>query len=343
MRRSTGLTGAGAVLLAMMMLAILIGLGSRAIDARDRSGGDSTNDLAHAAGPIVIPTETPDGPAPIVVAEPTPTPGALYQSPGGVTASAVHVWRPVTGELLVDRSADERMQVGSIVKVATAIVALQHADLDDQVLIDPTDLVDPAVYSNMGLVAGDTLTVEQLLMGLLIPSGGDAAEALARHAGSVISGSDDPDEARAAFVAAMNDWATELGLQNTRFANASGDDDAASYSSARDVSIMAAELLESRVLTDMVGMPGYEFTSAGGNAYTGLNTNAMLGESGVIGVKTGSTGNAGGCVVLARLDDDGDATIITILGSDLAYNELNQIVADARWDDARLLFSTIDT
>ena len=90
-------------------------------------------------------------------------------------------------------------------------------------------------------------------------------------------------------------------------------------------------------------MPGYEFTSIGGNAYSALNTNAMLGEGGVIGVKTGSTGSAGGCVVLARTDADGETTIVTILGSDLSYNELNQIVADARWDDARQLFSAIGT
>jgi D-alanyl-D-alanine carboxypeptidase (penicillin-binding protein 5/6) len=234
------------------------------------------------------------------------------------------------------------MQVGSVVKVATAIVALQYVDLDDEVLIDSTDLVDPAVYSNMGLIAGDTLTVEQLLMGLLVPSGGDAAEALARHAGSVVSGSIDPATARAAFVDAMNAWATRIGLQNTRFANASGADDASSFSSARDVSIMAAELIESPVLAGMVGMASYEFTSPGGNLYTGFNTNQMLGEGGVIGVKTGSTGNAGGCVVLARAEAGGRITILTILGSDLAYNELVQIVSDARWDDARAIFSTID-
>lgn len=341
MRRNTGITGAGAVLLAMLLLAMLIGVGSSAIEAYERRTDEPTGEAAFAPGPIVVPTETTEQAAPIIAAEPTPTPGPMFQAPGVVTATAVHAWRPVTDELLIDRSADERMQVGSIVKVATAIVALLYAELDDQVVIDRSDLVDAGVYSNMGLIAGDTLTVEQLLMGSLIPSGGDAAEALARHVGAALAGSDDPTAARAAFVDAMNAWAAQLGLQNTRFANAGGDDDPGSYSSARDVSVMAAELLDSPVLRQMVGMSSYEFTSIGGNVYTGLNTNALLGERGVIGIKTGSTGSAGGCVVLASVGADGEPTIVTILGSDLTYNELNQIVSDARWDDARQLYSAI--
>ena len=76
-------------------------------------------------------------------------------------------------------------------------------------------------------------------------------------------------------------------------------------------------------------------------AQTGYTTNALLGQNGVIGVKTGSTGGAGGCVVLARQSAAGEVIIITVLGSDLAYNELNQIVTDARWDDATLLFSQL--
>ncbi len=326
----------------MLVLAIVIGLGSSAIDAYDRGSAASNADTGDQLAQIVVPTPTSQAGAPIIVAEPTPTTGPRMQSPEDVSATAVHVWLPETDELLIERSADERMQVGSIVKVATAIVALQYVDLDEAVVIDQTDLVDPAVYSNMALIAGDTLTVEQLLMGLLVPSGGDAAEALARHVGEKLSGSNDPVTARAAFVEAMNTWATGLDLADTRFANAGGDDAEGGYSTAYDVSMMAAELLKSDVLADIVGMASYEFTSVGGNLYSAANTNAFLGQDGVFGVKTGSTGDAGGCVVLARIDASGAVEIITILGSDLAYNELNQIVLDARWDDARILIQAVD-
>lgn len=341
MRRISGISGAGAVLLAMLTLAMLIGIGSSVLETGNRHSAAS--ELGANLEQIIVPTPTGESGAPIIVAEPTATTGPLFQSPANVSAVAVHVWRPETNEVLIDRSAGERMQVGSIVKVATAIVAMKHVELDESVGIDGTDLVDPAIYSNMALIAGDRLTVEQLLMGLLIASGGDASEALARHVGSQLSGSDDPDVARAAFVDAMNAWAAELGLADTSFANATGDDADGSYSTAHDVSIMAAELLKSPVLTGIVGMSSYEFTSEAGNLYTGLNTNALLGQQGVFGVKTGSTGDAGGCVVLARTDGNGATEIITILGSDLAYNELNQIVVDARWDDAQLLIQTIDS
>ena len=327
--------------LAMLALAVVIGLGSSAIVASDQ-GEPGASNSGETLGQIIVPTPTSEGAAAIVVAEPTPTTGPRFQAPQSVTAVAIHAWAPETGEVLINQAASERMQVGSIVKVATAVVALQYVALDDVVVIDSTDLVDPAIYSNMGLVAGDTLTVEQLLMGLLIPSGGDAAEALARYVGAGLSGSDDPDTARNAFVDAMNEWAVELGLTDTSFANASGDDADGGYSSAHDVSVMAARLLDVPVLVDIVGTASYEFTSDGGTVYTGYNTNALLGEDGVFGIKTGSTGDAGGCVVLARYDDAGDVEIVTILGSELEYNELNQIVVDARWDDARLLFQTID-
>ena len=64
-------------------------------------------------------------------------------------------------------------------KIATALVVLDYVSPDDEIMIDQTDLVDTSLYSNMGLVAGDTLTVEQLLQGLLVASGTDAAQALA--------------------------------------------------------------------------------------------------------------------------------------------------------------------
>jgi D-alanyl-D-alanine carboxypeptidase (penicillin-binding protein 5/6) len=340
----------------MLMLATLVGVGSGVIRAYENdNAGEQSEDSAlvvagnndrEGAGQTVAdaPGDSADSAADAMIGapanEPPAEPQPRYAAPAGVTAIAVHGFNPATGELLFAEAADERMPVGSIVKIATALVTVEHAALDEPVLIDQSDLVDVAVYSNMALIPGDTLTVEQLLQGLLIPSGTDGARALARYVGGKLSGSDDPDTARAAFYTEMNAYAARLGLENTRFANAGGEDDAGGYSSAEDVSIMAGELMANPALAAIVGQASYEFTGAdGANTYAGANTNALLGQNGVIGVKTGSTGNAGGCVVLARQLADGQVVILTVLGSDIAYNELNQIIADARWDDATLLFS----
>jgi len=72
-----------------------------------------------------------------------------------------------------------------------------------------------------------------------------------------------------------------------------------------------------------------------------VNTNQLLGVDGVVGIKTGSTGDAGGCVVLAQVRDDGTMVILTILGSDLAYDELNRITTDMRWDDAQQVLNQL--
>ena len=174
----------------------------------------------------------------------------------------------------------------------------------------------------MQLQAGDTLTVGTLLYGLLLPSGNDGAMALARHVGSQICGCDDANEARGAFVQAMNDYAEELGLENTRFTNPSGIDSEQTYSSARDIAILFGELMKNEKLASIVAEPAYSFYSVGPEAreLPVPTTNQLLGQLGVIGGKTGTTEEAGACVVLARQVNGGINTVITaILGSDVQY------------------------
>jgi D-alanyl-D-alanine carboxypeptidase (penicillin-binding protein 5/6) len=259
-----------------------------------------------------------------------------------VTAQAVFAYDPASGEVLFSKNPDEEREIGSTVKIMTALVVLDYVPLDTEITIQEDDLVDQLVYSNMQLVAGDTLTVEQLLYGLLIPSGSDGARALARYVGGLIDpGADDP---RQVFTGAMNQRAANMGMDHTRFANADGNDTSDSHSSARDIAIAAAALLESPVLADIVGQTGYTFTSVGPEAreYSGVTTNKLLqdGYAGVIGVKTGSTEDAGGCVVLAQ-QESGRTIIVAVLGADLTY-ENDWIATDARWDDATALLEYLD-
>ena len=238
------------------------------------------------------------------------------------------------------------MQIGSTVKVATALVVMKHGNPADEVLIDELDTVDITVYSNMQLQAGDTLTVGTLLYGLLLPSGNDGALALARHVGSQLCGCEDRNDAVGAFVQAMNDYAAELGLENTKFTNPGGIDAENTYSSARDIAILFGELMQNERLAGIVAEPAYSFFSAGpeNRNYQESTTNRLLGQLGVIGGKTGTTGEAGACVVLARQMNGGASTVITaVLGSDVAYQD-NMIVegSDLRWDDARAIFGAMD-
>ena len=267
-------------------------------------------------------------------------------APPDISAAAIFSFDLTSGVTLYAKDPDTRMQIGSLVKVVTALVVMKHGDLKDEVGIVESDLVDETQYSNMKLQAGDTLTVGTLLYGMLLPSGNDGANALARHVGGELSGSSDLTEALAAFVAEMNAYAAGLGLTNSRFINPSGVDNASSYSTAHDLALLFGELMKNETLARIVAEPAYSFYSVGpeNRQYQGDSTNRLLKQNGVIGGKTGSTGEAGGCVVLARSMEGSDALVITaILGSDLAYDENNMITTDIRWDDAAKVFEAMDS
>lgn len=288
-----------------------------------------------ASGSVTAAPDAPDTTRPA---------GAI--DPPSVSARAVYSFDLTSGVVLYEKNPTERMQVGSTVKVATALVVMEYGNLADEVLILESDEVDIETYSNMKLTAGDTLTVGTLLYGLLLPSGNDGADALARHVGSQISGSDDLDTANKAFVQAMNDLAAELGLKNTRFANPSGIDNDNSYSSAQDIAILFGELMKKETLAGIVAEPAYSFNSVGPESrqYQAETTNELLGQRGVIGGKTGSTADAGGCVVLARQMNDGANTVVTaVIGADLTYDDAGRVIEDVRWDDAGQILDDMDS
>jgi len=267
-------------------------------------------------------------------------------APPDVSAQAIYVVDATTGIPLYSKNPNEHLPIGSVVKIMTALVTIRHVeDLNEQVVIQESDLVDTSVYSNMALQEGDTLTVSLLLYGLLIPSGNDGARALARHVGAKLSGSEDNRVATEAFVNEMNAYAAELGLDNSRFTNSHGEDSPNAYSSAEDVSILARELMKSELLRNIVSQPAYRFTSVGPEqrVYEKSTTNKRLGQNGVVGIKTGTTVDAGGNVVLAREVNDGNNTvIIVILGADHSYVTGDPNTPDARWADADTIMSAMD-
>ncbi len=265
--------------------------------------------------------------------------------PPAVSATAAFVRDVSAGVDLYDLNADERLAAGSTIKIATALVVRANVELDAEVQIVESDPVAEG-YSTMDLLVGDTVTVEQLLIGLLVPSGGDAAQALARFVGAGLLDEDplavDPAVAIERFVAAMNEVSNDLGLENTNFVNPDGRDAEEQYTSARDLATIATFLMDDSALREIVALPDYDFVSIGGNRYAKLNTNELLAEPDVIGIKTGSESLAGACLVLAT--EVGENEVITvILGSDLAYDDVTgEKTIDGRYDDARTILSALD-
>ena len=208
-----------------------------------------------------------------------------------ISAQAAIVMEQSTGRVLYAANADAVLPMASTTKIMTALCVLENAALDDTVTIDAR--MAGIEGSSMYLEVGETLTVEQLLYGLMLRSGNDAAVALALH----VSGSVED------FVELMNQKAEELGLYHTHFANPHGLPAAEHYTTARELAIITCAAYENAdfrriVATQYVAVPwdGHPYDRAMKNK----NKMLTLCEGGN-GVKTGYTKAAGRCLVSGAL------------------------------------------
>ena len=218
-----------------------------------------------------------------------------------VEARASIVVDDLSGHPLASSRADERLAQASLTKLMTALVALDRADLGTTVSATERSFSEPTV---IGLDPGDALPLEDMLYGLLLPSGNDAALAIAETLGG---GSIER------FVGWMNDRAAAMGLRNTHFANPTGLDAAGHYSSARDLAETARAITAEPTLARIVATPRY--VVPGPPPYLFVNSNPLMGSyEGLDGVKTGFTDNAGRTFA-ASATRNGQRLIVVVLNS----------------------------
>ena len=211
-----------------------------------------------------------------------------------------------TGEYLAGENAEKRLPMASTTKIMLALMTFEAANLDEEVIVsqEAASFAVP-LYSNVGLFAGDTVSVRELLMASVISSGDDAAYALAEHLG---------DGSVEEFVGEMNRRVGELGLEDTRFENPVGFDAPDHYSSARDLAEMtrlASKKPEFRRLVETAeaGITTQDRT------IPLVNTNELLFTYELAtGVKTGTTPAAGPSLVASAAD--GDESYITVVLDD---------------------------
>ncbi len=232
-------------------------------------------------------------------------------------------------EILYAQSPHERTPPASLTKMMTAIVAVRVADLNTVVTIDESDLVGEAT---MGLVGGDQVTIGDLLYGLLLPSGNDAAMAISRGVG-ISLGATNTDEARELFVAKMNETAQLFQLRDTHFMNPHGLDQEGHYSSAYDLAIILRAALNYPQIRERMQTQAIRV----GERYDLFNGNQLLTDRGdFIGGKTGLTDGCGFCLAGAARNDDGRMVIAVALNDDWSWF----------WDVSLLLdygFDLLDT
>ncbi len=207
------------------------------------------------------------------------------------SARAMALYSPDTDSFLCTVNADERLPMASTTKIMTALVVLENRELECEVTV-PKEAVG-IEGSSLYLSEGDTLTVRDLLYSLMLRSANDAAVTLAMEVGGDIAG----------FAELMNARAEKLGLHDTRFENPHGLDSAEHYTTARELSLIAAEALKNDIFREITGTYKYTFP-LGEGVRTVVNHNKLLKMyDGTIGVKTGFTRKCGRCLVSAAERD----------------------------------------
>ena len=208
-----------------------------------------------------------------------------------------------TGNTMFELDADLKRYPASLTKIMTALVSLENAELSDIIEVTAETFKSLGSYSSTsGLLVGEQLTLEQMLCCLMIPSGNDAANALAIH----ISGSVEN------FADLMNKKADSLGLKNTHFVNPHGLHDENHYTTARDMSVLTIAAMENETFERICNLTSYTLTpnSVRENDFILRTTNRIILDKDpnfypyASGIKTGFTTPAGNCLVSSAFKNE---------------------------------------
>lgn len=227
-----------------------------------------------------------------------------------------------TGEVFAQKDADDEVAIASLTKIFTTIEALELAPLSTEITTNESDLFDSS-STTMGFGPGETFTLEQLLYGMMLPSGNDAAHAIARSLGAQPGDSD--DEAVKRFVALMNQRLANMGLTETALVNPHGLGVPGHHSSAHDLAIFTMYALQYPTFIDLISTKEYE-----ANGYVVTNTNKLLNQfDGLIGGKTGYDEDSGYCLIEVARRDGNTMISVTLDGvaPDVWYED-NAILLD---------------
>lgn len=213
------------------------------------------------------------------------------------------VYDRISKSMIIGKNEEVKSAMASTTKIMTTIVILEKADLNEKVTVSAK--AGGTGGSRLGLKRGDKASVRDLLYGLMLRSGNDAAVALAEHVGGSVKG----------FAELMNEKAIELGLTNTHFVTPHGLDDANHYTTALELAKLTDYAMDNETFAKIVGTKSTTIYINNQSRQIN-NTNELLGVlNGVVGVKTGFTNNAGRCLVTETKRNNMD--IITIvLGAD---------------------------
>lgn len=269
--------------------------------------------------------------APLFASELCVITGDTQDGDTSLTAQAGALFNVSGNSVIYSKNAYEQLYPASITKVMTALIALEEGDLSDQVTVTDASVITEAGATLAGIKPGDVLTMEQLLYGLMMPSGNDAANAIAVHMSDSVEN----------FAEKMNAKARELGATHTHFMNPSGLSDENHYTTAYDLYLIFNEALKIPKFREIIGTSSYTadyINSEGGSVSTTWNVGNWYQKGDrqapdgvtVKGGKTGTTQAAGYCLIMASDDSQGKEYISVVLkaGSrNELYDNMTEIIS----------------
>ncbi len=245
-----------------------------------------------------------------------PEKNILYEKITVGAKSAVFIDRD-SGEILFEKNMNSRLPMASTTKLMTALIVYENLKMDE--IITVPKLTTRPLDSVMGIKEGQKFTTLDLLHGLLIESGSDAANTLV----TTVSNNEN------SFAALMNEKASLFGLTNTQFTNSIGYDSSGHYTTAYDLAKLSKIFLENKLLSNIVSKSSYIATSESGEKFYLNNTNQLLNGSTYKGLKTGTTFSAGECLI-SYYEKDNQKIIGVVLNSPSRFYESDKIIKWAK-------------
>ena len=243
-------------------------------------------------------------------------PGAAALSADGISADCAVVIEARTGKVLFEKNAHKKHSMASTTKIMTSLIAIESGRLPDEITV--TEDMLGVEGTSMGLLPGDSVSLEELVYGMLLQSGNDAANAAAVSvAGSVED-----------FAGLMNRRAAEIGMKNTHFVTPSGLDDERHFSTAYDMALLGREAVRNTKFLSVCSSRS-AVLSYGNPPYRRVltNHNRLLRElDSVKGIKTGFTKKSGRCLVTYAADDGRELIAVT-LGAPDDWNDHKKLLS----------------
>lgn len=232
-----------------------------------------------------------------------------------------------SGRVLYEQQADVQIKPASTTKILTLMAAIENSDLSEVVTVSADAARASSGESKLTIKSGEEFVLKDLLTGMMLVSGNDAAKAVAEHVGGSVDG----------FVVLMNEMAKEIGMTQSHFANPHGKDDDDHYVTARDMTLLAAYAMKNATFMEIVGLESFVLPETNKQNSREIENYDYLIRSDSeffyqygTGMKTGSTRGAGGCVVSSATKDG--TNLITVVFGDNSNGKTH------RWDVVAGLF-----